>query len=55
MYALKYAHLIKDKVGEYTRVFNFYIDMRCFGKGYEEFLTRVQEEGVKLIRGKPPG
>jgi len=52
MYALKYAHLIKDKVGEETPVYNFYIDMRCFGKGYEEFLTRVQGEGVKLIRGK---
>jgi len=52
MYALKYAHLIKDKVGEETAIYNFYIDMRCFGKGYEEFLTRVQAEGVKLIRGK---
>lgn len=52
MYALKYAHLIKDKVGEETPVYNFYIDMRCFGKGHEEFLTRVQGEGVKLIRGK---
>ena len=52
MYALKYAHLIKDKLGEETPVYNFYIDMRCFGKGYEEFLVRVQTEGVKLIRGK---
>ncbi|MDY7035074.1 MAG: NAD(P)-binding protein [Thermodesulfobacteriota bacterium] len=52
MYALKYGHLIKDKVGEDTAIYNFYIDMRCFGKGYEEFLTRVQSEGVKLIRGK---
>ncbi len=52
MYALKYGHLIKDKVGEGTPVYNFYIDMRCFGKGYEEFMSRVQAEGVKLIRGK---
>jgi len=52
MYALKYAHLLKDKVGEETEVYNFYIDLRCFGKGYEEFLIRVQSEGVKLIRGK---
>jgi len=34
-------------------VFNFYIDMRCFGKGYEEFYRRVQEEGVSFIRGRP--
>jgi heterodisulfide reductase subunit A len=27
--------------------------MRCFGKGYEEFMSRVQSESVKLIRGKP--
>lgn len=52
MYGLKYAHLIKDRVGEDTAVFNFYIDMRCFGKGYEEFMNRVQSEGVKLVRGK---
>jgi heterodisulfide reductase subunit A len=53
MYALKFDHLIKDKVGHDTRVYNFYIDMRCFGKGYEEFFRRVQEEGVTFIRGRP--
>ncbi|MCK9239212.1 CoB--CoM heterodisulfide reductase iron-sulfur subunit A family protein [Desulfocurvus sp.] len=53
MYALKYDHLIKDKVGHATRVYNFYIDLRCFGKGYEEFLRRVQEEDVTFIRGRP--
>jgi heterodisulfide reductase subunit A len=52
MYALKYAHLLKDKCGHDTEVYNFYIDMRCFGKGYEEFLNRVQGEGVRMIRGK---
>ncbi|MHC1744819.1 MAG: FAD-dependent oxidoreductase [Syntrophobacteraceae bacterium] len=52
MYALKYAHLLKDKCGHDTEIYNFYIDMRCFGKGYEEFYKRVQAEGVKMIRGK---
>jgi heterodisulfide reductase subunit A2 len=52
MYALKYAHLIKDKCGHETEVYNFYIDMRCFGDGYEEFYQRIQEEGVRMIRGK---
>jgi heterodisulfide reductase subunit A len=52
MYALKYAHLLKDKCGHQTEVYNFYIDMRCFGKGYEEFYKRVQSEGVRMIRGK---
>jgi heterodisulfide reductase subunit A len=52
MYALKYAHLLKDKCGHDTQVYNFYIDMRCFGKGYEEFYKRVQSEGVRMVRGK---
>jgi heterodisulfide reductase subunit A len=50
MYGLKYAHLIK----EFTKadVYEFYIDMRCFGEGYEEFYKRLSEEGVNFIRGK---
>ncbi len=52
MYALKYTHLIKDKVGHDTKVYDFYIDMRCFGEGYEEFYRRCQEEGTIFIRGK---
>jgi heterodisulfide reductase subunit A len=46
MYALKYSHLIKEKVGHDTKVYDFYIDMRCFGEGYEEFYRRCQEEGT---------
>ncbi len=52
MYALKYTHLIKEKVGHDTRVYDFYIDQRCFGKGYEEFYRRCQEEGTLFVRGK---
>ncbi len=52
MYALKYTHLIKEKVGHDTPVYDFYIDMRCFGEGYEEFYRRCQEEGTIFIRGK---
>jgi len=52
MYALKYAHLLKDKCGHHTEIYNFYIDMRCFGKGYEEFFKKVQSEGVRMVRGK---
>jgi heterodisulfide reductase subunit A len=52
MYALKYSHLIKEKVGHDTPVYDFYIDMRCFGEGYEEFYRRCQEEGTRFIRGK---
>lgn len=51
MYSLKLAHLIKEKIPE-AEVTEFYIDMRAFGKGYEEFYERIKNEGVHLIRGK---
>jgi heterodisulfide reductase subunit A len=51
MYSLKFAHLIKEKVPE-AEIYDFYIDMRCFGKGYEEFYHRLLEEGTKFIRGR---
>jgi heterodisulfide reductase subunit A len=50
MYALKHAHLVRDKTG--AEVFEFYMDIRAFGKGYEEFYERVQEEGVYFVRGR---
>ena len=52
MYALKFAHLIKEKI-EGASVYQFYIDMRCYGKGFEEFYQREASEGVTFIRGKP--
>jgi len=51
MYSLKFAHLILDKLPE-AFVFEYFIDMRSFGKGYEEFYERIREEGVSIIRGK---
>ena len=50
MYALKFSHLIKERAE--AEVYNFYIDMRAFGKGYEEFYSRVLHEGANVIRGK---
>jgi len=50
MYALKFAHLVKEKTT--AEVYQFYIDMRSFGKGYEEFYSRILHEGVNVIRGK---
>jgi len=31
----------------------FYIDIRAFGKGFEEFYNRSIEKGVKYVKGKP--
>jgi heterodisulfide reductase subunit A2 len=51
MFALKMAHLVRDKTK--ADVYQMYIDMRCFGEGYEEFYERVgTEDGVRFIRGK---
>jgi len=50
MYALKFAHLVKEKTN--AEVYQLYIDMRAFGKGYEEFYHRLLEEGVNVVRGK---
>ena len=50
MYSLKFAHLIKEHSD--AEVYNFYIDMRCVGKGYEEFYDRLLNEGVRFVRGK---
>ena len=50
MYGLKHAHQIKEKTG--ADVYQMYIDMRCFGKMYEEFYKRVSDEGVNFVRGK---
>ena len=50
MYSLKFAHLIKEKIPNVS-VYEFYIDMRAFGKGYEEFAERIKQEGTFVVRG----
>jgi heterodisulfide reductase subunit A len=50
MYGAKQAHLAKEKTG--GQVYQFYIDMRTAGKGYEEFYKRMQHEGIHYVRGK---
>jgi heterodisulfide reductase subunit A len=50
MYSLKLAHLIKEHTG--AEIFNFYIDIRTPGKGFEEFYQKVLNERVHFIRGR---
>ena len=50
MYSLKTAHLVHEKTD--AKVYEFYIDMRAFGKGYEEFYKRLLEEDVTFVRGR---
>ena len=51
MYSLKFAHLVREKLPEAT-CHEFYIDMRAFGKGYEEFMERIKSEGTRVVRGR---
>jgi len=51
MYSLKLAHLIKEKIPD-ADVYEYFIDMRAFGKGYEEFYERIKGEDVHVIRGR---
>ena len=50
MTAIKQARMIRDKLG--AEVFLFYIDLRTFGKGYEEFYESTASAGVTFIRGR---
>ena len=51
MYSLKFGHLVREKLPG-AECFEFYIDMRAFGKGYEAFFERIREEGVHVVRGR---
>lgn len=50
MYTLKQAHLARERTG--ASVYEFYIDITAFGKGYQEFYRTVRDEGVFFVRGK---
>ena len=51
MYSLKHAHQMYEKIPG-CKVYLFYMDIRSFGKAYEEFYYRIQNEGAKFVRGR---
>ncbi|TFG62698.1 MAG: FAD-dependent oxidoreductase [Spirochaetales bacterium] len=52
MNTVKDSLLIKEHWPD-TEIKVFYIDIRAFGKGFEELFQRSKHEGVKYIRGLP--
>ncbi|OGP78283.1 MAG: disulfide reductase [Deltaproteobacteria bacterium RBG_16_49_23] len=52
MFTAKQAHLVKDRIPE-ARVTVCYIDVRAFGKGYEQFYEAVQKKGIFYRKGVP--
>ena len=52
MYAIKNAILLKEHVHD-VDVAVFYMDIRAYGKGFEEFYQRAKDEfNVRFIRGR---
>jgi len=52
MNTIKDSLLIKEHWPK-TKIYVFYIDIRAFGKGFEDLYKRAKREGVIFIRGLP--
>jgi heterodisulfide reductase subunit A len=52
MAVAKQAHLAHERLPG-AEITVFYMDVRAFGKGFEEFYDRVRKEGVLYRRGNP--
>ncbi|HFD39905.1 MAG TPA: CoB--CoM heterodisulfide reductase iron-sulfur subunit A family protein, partial [Anaerolineae bacterium] len=52
MNTVKAAQYLKDNYPD-SEVSVFYMDLRAFGKGFEELLMRSRSSGVRYIRGLP--
>jgi heterodisulfide reductase subunit A len=52
MNTIKDALLIKEHWPD-VKIYVFYIDIRAFGKGFEDLFRRAKEAGVIFIRGLP--
>jgi heterodisulfide reductase subunit A2 len=52
MNTIKDAQYLKDNWPD-TDITVFYMDLRAFGKGFEELLMRSRESGVRYVRGLP--
>lgn len=51
MYALKQGIMLKHHSAD-TQVTIYHMDVRAFGKGYEQFYRRALDEGVRVIKAK---
>ncbi|MBN2430113.1 MAG: CoB--CoM heterodisulfide reductase iron-sulfur subunit A family protein [Acidobacteria bacterium] len=51
MYALKQALLLRHYLHD-VEITLYHMDIRAFGKGYEQFYRRVMNEGVNIVKGK---
>jgi len=54
MYATKQAIIAKEHLGEDLRCDVFFMDLRAFSKGFEQYYHRAQELGVRYLRSRVP-
>lgn len=54
MYATKEAIIAKEHVGEDLECDIFFMDIRAFSKGFDEYYKRAQDQGVNYIRCRVP-
>lgn len=52
MYTAKHATIVRDRVKD-AEIYVSYIDVRAYGKNYEEFYKNTQAGGTYYIRGIP--
>lgn len=51
MYSIKEAYQLKDHGVNQVDV--AYMDIRAYGKGFDEFFDRTRDAGVRFVRGRP--
>ena len=54
MYATKEAIIAKEHLGEGLQCDIFFMDLRAFSKGFEQYYHRAQDLGVRYIRSRVP-
>ena len=54
MYATKEAIIAKEHLGEDLQCDIFFMDVRAFSKGFEQYYRRAQDLGVRYIRSRVP-
>ena len=52
MYAVKHALMVKEHLTEVEYTI-FFMDLRAYGKGFDAYYQRAQEEGVRFVRARP--
>ena len=52
MYAVKHALMVKEHLPEVEHTI-FFMDLRAFGKGFDAYYQRAQDEGVRFVRARP--